>query len=98
MSPPPPGLTQGSPSRNGREPAPSGARGGQGVRTRRFLITLHALSRFIERYEGSGDLKAGQYRPFLRSELQRAVPIGAQSGDGALYLLPCGCVAVVVWK
>jgi len=65
--------------------------------TRRFLITLHALSRFIERYEGSGDLPSGQLRPFLRNELKRAVPIGDQAGDGSLYLLPCGCVAVVVW-
>ena len=65
--------------------------------TRRFLITLHALSCFIERYDAAGDLRTGQYRALLRAELKQAVPIGPQSGDGALYGLPCGCVAVVVW-
>ena len=64
--------------------------------TKGLFITLHALKRFIERYDGIQDLKLGEYRPFLRGELERAVLFGGQFGTSTLYLLPCGLVAAVV--
>jgi len=63
----------------------------------RFVITLHALSRFVERYAGIG-LKVGQIRLVLRAELDRGVPFGGQVGKSTLYLLPCGLVAAVAWN
>jgi len=63
----------------------------------RFVITLHALSRFVERYAGIG-LKVGQIRLVLRAELDRRVPFGEQVGKSTLYLLPCGLVAAVAWN
>ena len=63
----------------------------------RFVITLHALSRFVERYAGIG-LKVGQIRLVLRAELDRGVPFGGQVGKSTLYVLPCGLVAAVAWN
>jgi len=62
-----------------------------------FILTLHALRRFIERYPAIADLRLGQYRRFLLAELERAVRFGGSMTTGALYLLPCGLVAVIVW-
>ena len=63
----------------------------------RFVITFHALRRFVERYAGIG-LKVGQIRLVLRAELERGVPLGGQVGKSTLYLLPCGLVAAVAWN
>jgi len=63
----------------------------------RFVITLHALRRFIERYAGIEDVNLGQYRPFITAELERAVCLGGARRTSQLYLLPCGLVAAVVW-
>jgi len=62
-----------------------------------FILTLHALRRFIERYPAIADLKCGQYRRFLVAELERAVRCGGSVTTGVRYLLPCGLVAVIVW-
>ena len=63
----------------------------------RFVITCHALSRFLERYERVDELKPDQYRPFLSAQLQQAVLFGVQPHYDQFLLLPCGCVAAVVW-
>lgn len=62
-----------------------------------FVITRHALARFVERYERIDDLTPDQYRSFLLAELERGVPFGSQPRWGELLALPCGCVAAVLW-
>jgi len=62
----------------------------------RFVITDHGLDRFVERAEFD-NLESDQYRELLLAELERGVPFGGQMGNDALYLLPCGLVAAVVW-
>ena len=62
----------------------------------RFVITDHALDRFIERAELDYPEPA-QYRALLVAQLERGVPFGGQVGNDELYLLSCGLVAVVVW-
>ena len=63
----------------------------------RFVITDHGLDRFIERAEFD-NLESAQYRELLLDELERGVPFGGQVGNDALYLLPCGLVAAIVWE
>ena len=63
----------------------------------RFVITRHALSRFVERYERINELTPDQYRPFLLGELERAVLFALQPHHERFLLLACGCAAVVVW-
>ena len=65
--------------------------------TPHFVITRHALKRFVERYERIDQLKPGQYRSFLTAELERGVPFGSKPRLGELLSLACGCVAAVVW-
>lgn len=62
----------------------------------RFVITHHAVQRFLERYDGASYPSLEQARRILLAELDRGVPFGAQVGNGALYLLPCGLVAAAV--
>lgn len=62
----------------------------------RFVITHHAVERFLERYDGTDYPSLDQARRLLLAELERGVPFGAQVGNGALYLLPCGLVAAAV--
>jgi len=62
----------------------------------RFVITDHGLDRFIERAELDNP-ESAQYRELFLAELERGVPFGGQVGNDALYLLPCGLVAAVVW-
>jgi len=62
----------------------------------RFVITDHALDRFIERTEFDS-LESDQYRELLLAKLARGIPFGGQMGNDVLYLLPCGLVAVVIW-
>lgn len=64
---------------------------------KRFVITRHALSRFVERYDRIDELTADQYRSFLSDELERAVLFGVQPHYDQFLLLGCGCVAAVVW-
>ena len=63
----------------------------------RFVLTYHALSRFVEWHPDLGALDADELRQVLFAELERGVPYGGQLGHDALYLLPCGDVAAVVW-
>ncbi len=63
----------------------------------RFVVTDHAFDRFVERAEFD-NLESAQYRELLLAELERGVPFGGQIGDDALYLLPCGLVAAIVWE
>jgi hypothetical protein len=63
----------------------------------RFVITYHALCRFVERYERVGELEPDQYRSFLSAQLQQAVLFAVQPHHDQFLLLPCGCVAAVVW-
>jgi len=65
--------------------------------TLRFVVTDHALERFIERSE-LDSLESDQYRELLLAELERGVPFGGQVGHDALYLLPCGLVAAIAWE
>ena len=60
-----------------------------------FVITDHALERFVERYDGIYDLRPDQYEQFLLTQLERGVMFGGQVGRDMLYLLPCGLVAAV---
>ena len=62
----------------------------------RFVITDHALDRFIERAELDYP-EPDQYRALLVAELDWGVPFGGQVGTDELYLLPCGLVAAVAW-
>ncbi len=62
----------------------------------RFVITDHGLDRFIERAEFD-NLESDQCRELLLAELERGVPFGGQVGNDALYLLPCGLVAAIVF-
>jgi len=64
--------------------------------TSRFVITHHAVQRFLERYDGTSYPSIGEARRVLEAELEHGVPFGAQVGNGALYLLPCGLVAAAV--
>ena len=63
----------------------------------RFVVTDHAFDRFVERAE-CNSLESDQYRELLLAELERGVPFGGQVGNDALYLLPCGLVAAIVWE
>ena len=63
----------------------------------RFVLTDHALSRFVERHPELNELDAGGQRQVLLAELEHGVPYGGQTGQDALYLLPCGDVAAVAW-
>jgi hypothetical protein len=63
----------------------------------RYVITRHALSRFAERYERIDGLNPDQYRAFLLGELERSVLFRVQPHYDQFLLLPCGCVAAVVW-
>ena len=65
---------------------------------KRFVPTHHALRRFAERYPDLHALNAHEQRQVLLAELERGVPYGGQAGHEALYLLPCGDVAAVVWN
>lgn len=62
----------------------------------RFVITHHAVERLLERYDGTSYPSIDQARTVLLGELERGVPFGAQAGNGALYLLPCGLVAAAI--
>jgi hypothetical protein len=64
--------------------------------TPRFVVTDHALDRFVERYEGTDARKPHEYRQLLMRELARGVPFGGQRGNEQLLLLPCGLVAALV--
>lgn len=59
----------------------------------RFVITDHALERFIERDGRVDQLTVAECRRLLLAELARGVLFGGQVGNGSLYLLPCGLVA-----
>lgn len=61
-----------------------------------FVITDHALERFVERHGKIDPLDPNQCRRILLDELAHGVLFGGQVGNGALYLLPCGLVAAVV--
>ena len=63
----------------------------------RFVVTDHALARFVEQYCDLGTLGADAQRHVLRAELERGVPYGGQIGNDELCLLPCGAVAAVAW-
>lgn len=64
--------------------------------TSRFVITHHAVERFLERHGGIDAPDLSQARRALMAELESGVPFGGQVGNGALYLLPCSLVAAVV--
>ena len=63
----------------------------------RFALTHHALARFVESHPDLDALDADELRQVLLAELDRGVPYGGQLGHDALYWLPCGDVAAVVW-
>ena len=63
---------------------------------RRFVITDHALERFVERHGRVDHLTEVESRRLLLAELERGVLFGGQVGHAALYLLPCGLVAATV--
>jgi hypothetical protein len=60
-----------------------------------FLISDHAVVRFVERHEEAGELDDTQLGPVLLAELERSTAYGGQIGGDQLRLLPCGLVAVV---
>jgi len=62
----------------------------------RFVVTDHAFDRFVERAELDNP-ESAQCRDQLLAELERGVPFGGQVGNDALYLLPCGLVAAIVF-
>jgi hypothetical protein len=64
----------------------------------RFVVTDHALARFVEQYHELEGLEADAQRHVLLAELERGVAYGGQIGNDALYLLPCGAVAAVAWS
>ncbi len=64
---------------------------------RRFVITDHALDRFVERHPELYDVESDETRRVLLGELDNGVPYGFQIGVDELYLLPCGLVAAVCW-
>src|ERR1043166_1667347 len=64
--------------------------------TPRFVVTDHALDRFVERYEGTDARKPHEYRQLLMRELARGVPVGGQRGNGQILLPPCGLGAALV--
>ena len=64
----------------------------------RFVVTDHALARFVEQFHDLDGLEADAQRHVLLAELERGVPFGGQVGNDALYLLPCGAVAAVAWN
>jgi len=64
----------------------------------RFVVTDHALARFVEQYQELEGLEADAQRHVLVAELERGVAYGGQIGNDALYLLPCGAVAAVAWN
>jgi len=63
----------------------------------RFVVTDHALARFVEQYSDMGTLGADAQRHVLLAELERGVAYGWQIGNDELCLLPCGAVAAVAW-
>jgi hypothetical protein len=62
-----------------------------------FVITDHALIRFIQRCDSTDDPTWGESRRLLRDELERAVHYFGEIGKAALYFLPCGLTGVVIW-
>lgn len=65
--------------------------------SRRFVITDHALSRFVERHPELYDVESDETRRMLLGELENGIPYGYQKGHDELYLLSCGLVAAVAW-
>jgi hypothetical protein len=63
----------------------------------RFVITDHALDRFVERYDELDVRQPEQCEQVLLAELERGVLFGGQVGTDQLYLLPCDLVAVIAW-
>ena len=61
-----------------------------------FVITDHALDRFVERHGRADHLTESESRRLLLAELERGVLFGGHRGHAALYLLPCGLVAATV--
>ena len=64
----------------------------------RFVVTDHALARFVEQYHELEGLEADAQRHVLLAELELGVAYGGQFGNDAMYLLPCGAVAAVAWN
>lgn len=64
----------------------------------RFVITDHALDRFVERHSGIDQRTRGQLLRLLLTQLAQGVRVANGSGKRVLYLLPCGLVGVVLWQ
>jgi hypothetical protein len=62
-----------------------------------FLISQHAIDRFIERYTRTA-LEPRTVQRVLLSELKRGCGLARQYGAEELYLLPCCLVAVIEWR
>lgn len=62
-----------------------------------FIVTDHALIRFLQRYDGTDELTWSESRRLLQDELARGVHYFGEIGKGALFFLPCGLTGVVIW-
>lgn len=60
-----------------------------------YKISDHAIDQFRDRHDDAFDLTDEELRHILVVELEKSTPIGAQIGNDALWLMPCGLVAAI---